>query len=310
MTAFRDITLAVATFNQAELLLQFIERFEILAPQGLMLILVDDGSNDSTPEVLRKLEQPGRIESLRIQHAGAAAARNTAIARCDTTWIAFTDTDCILDAEYFRVLLTLPVQFPEAAAVEGSVIPPHGPKPPLTHWLENANGGTFATANMLLKVAAARTLGGFDIGFPSNLREDTDFGLTLIARYGRVPFCSEWKVHHPYVRHAYWPSWRRAYRRQGDLVTAELRLYAKHADSYRKVRRLPDAHLTLHWWCRWHAPFYARTYWPWLRQRLAPNPVIAIKAVLLYSAACILALYEQACLNLHYRRYRNVKVIP
>lgn len=309
MNGLSEITLAVPTYNQADLLRAFIDRFEKRAPSGLLLLIVDDGSTDATGEILRLAQKPGHIESRRIHHAGAAAARNEAFAACQTPWLAFTDTDCILDADYFAVLATLPRRYADAIAVEGAIDSPAEPKKPLTHWLENANGGAYATANMLFKVEIARSEGGFDAGFPSNLREDTDFGLTLFERHGPIPFCREWKVHHPHVHRDFKSAWRRSMSRQGEIVIAETRLYAKHPQTYRRVRRFSNAHQTLNWWRKWHALFYARTLTPWLLHNLRQKPHHALSILWPWLKAITLALYEQACLNLQCLRRSKTRFI-
>jgi glycosyltransferase involved in cell wall biosynthesis len=55
------------------------------------LIVVDDGSTDSTP--LLGEEYRGRIDFIRIPHGGVSAARNAGIGRASAPWIAFLDSD-------------------------------------------------------------------------------------------------------------------------------------------------------------------------------------------------------------------------
>ena len=55
------------------------------------VIVVDDGSTDRTPEVLRSFGE--RITALRQNNAGAAVARNTAMQLAKGEFLAFLDAD-------------------------------------------------------------------------------------------------------------------------------------------------------------------------------------------------------------------------
>ncbi len=254
------ITLAVVTYNQAAWLAGFLARYRRFGVHAAPLLVVDDGSTDDTPRLLGEAEAelPLCLLVHRIAHGGSARARNQALRQCPTPWIAFSDTDCVLDAAYFRLLPEIPRRYAGFAAVEGAVVPPPGNKPPFTHSLFNPAGGTYATANMAFRVADALESGGFDEGFPENLREDADLALTLLESKGAIPFCPEWQVCHPHVPRRFWPALRQAWRRHDRMLRAEVRLYRKHPQAYGRLRHHADALATLRNWC-WH--------WSWLYVR-------------------------------------------
>lgn len=305
-----NLTLAVVTYNQAHLLEGFLARYLSHGATWVQLMVIDDGSNDATPELLHLSSMRSEITALRIEHGGAAKARNAALKACPTEWLAFTDTDCELDANYFRQLLRVPGLFPTAIAVEGAVLPPEGPKPPLTHWLENASGGVFATANLVMRPRLILALGGFDEAFPSNLREDTDLGLTLLDHHCDFPFFADLKVRHPFIPRNWRVSMLRAWRRQWDTMRAEARLHGKHLHSYRRVRRLESAAATLAWWRRRHLAFYAKQTWPWTEAQCATGFPAAVKALGRFGAALALAGWEQLCMNLHWLLSRKKLGLP
>jgi glycosyltransferase involved in cell wall biosynthesis len=56
------------------------------------LIVVDDGSTDRTPEIVREYDDP-RIESYQQENAGSAAARNTALKHSSGEYVAIIDAD-------------------------------------------------------------------------------------------------------------------------------------------------------------------------------------------------------------------------
>ncbi|MBQ6198625.1 MAG: glycosyltransferase [Bacteroidales bacterium] len=59
------------------------------------LVIVDDGSTDSTPDILSRFadENPAACQVIRQENAGAAAARNAAINNASGDYLAFIDAD-------------------------------------------------------------------------------------------------------------------------------------------------------------------------------------------------------------------------
>src|SRR5215203_336114 len=58
------------------------------------VIVVDDGSTDSTPQAIRRLEADPRVRGFRLPvNGGPSAARNKALDEARGEWIAFLDAD-------------------------------------------------------------------------------------------------------------------------------------------------------------------------------------------------------------------------
>jgi GT2 family glycosyltransferase len=248
-----DVSLALVTYNQAGLLRGFLDAYlREGGPAAAPLVVVDDGSDDGTPGILRGLPAAAGIRVHTLPHVSAAHARNHALRHSPTPWMAFSDTDCRLDRRYFETLPGIPARYPGAVAVEGAVISP-GPRPPFTHGLANPAGGTYATANMVFHAASVLALGGFDEGFPANLREDTDLALTILERAGAIPFCADLRVIHPHLPRPFGKSLACALGRQRLVIGAEIRLFEKHPALYRRVRHHPHVRGTLRAWCTSHA---------------------------------------------------------
>jgi O-antigen biosynthesis protein len=73
---------------------------------GWELIVVDDGSTDETPDVLRSIaEQDARITVLRIPPSGVSTARNTALERGRGRFVAFLDSDNTWVPHFLQVML-------------------------------------------------------------------------------------------------------------------------------------------------------------------------------------------------------------
>ncbi len=291
------ITLAIATYNQAPLLRGFLDNYLRHGSGRIPLIVVDDGSTDGTWELLASTAARVGIAIHRLAHVSAAHARNHALRVCATPWIAFSDTDCLLDAGYFATLAGVPARFPQAVAVEGAVRPAPGPKPPFTHSLHNPDGGTYATANMVFNVAQVLALGGFDEGFTVNFREDTDLALTIIDRRGPIPFCPDLVVEHPHIPRSFFPALRGAYTSQDRVVRAEIRLYQKHPGSYARVRHYPDARGTLLAWCRKYSALYLKECLRYLFATPGLSGTQRLRGLLPAGEAMIVALLEQLCIG-------------
>jgi glycosyltransferase involved in cell wall biosynthesis len=99
----RTVDVIIPAFNAAAYLRETIESVarQTLAPRSV--IVVDDGSSDSTLSVLEQLrtELPAgwlQIVSLEV-NVGVSAARNAGIARSSATYVAFLDSDDIWEAD-------------------------------------------------------------------------------------------------------------------------------------------------------------------------------------------------------------------
>jgi len=94
------ISVCVSTRNRAHLLPRLVDslKSQRLPPAEFEVVVVDDGSTDSTIDVLRRLATTSglRMTVLRNEHSrGAAAGRNRAWKQALGGLIAFTDDDCV-----------------------------------------------------------------------------------------------------------------------------------------------------------------------------------------------------------------------
>jgi len=91
------ISVVIPTYNRAYCLKRAI--YSVLAQNYdcIEIIVVDDGSNDDTPEVIHSIQKetadPMNLRYIHIEHAGVSTARNTGIQSADGEWIAFLDSD-------------------------------------------------------------------------------------------------------------------------------------------------------------------------------------------------------------------------
>ncbi|MGH9027246.1 MAG: glycosyltransferase family 2 protein [Acidimicrobiia bacterium] len=82
----------VPTFNRARLLPRAIQSVLDQRFDDFELIVVDDGSTDSTPDVVTRLSD-ARLHYLRQENQGLSVARNTGASAARGEWLAFLDDD-------------------------------------------------------------------------------------------------------------------------------------------------------------------------------------------------------------------------
>jgi glycosyltransferase involved in cell wall biosynthesis len=102
------ISVVIPTYNRAYCVGDAIESVLRQTFRDMELIVVDDGSTDETPDVLREFGD--KIRVIRQQNSGVSAARNAGILAAHGEWIAFLDSD---DEYYPDGLKLLFEPFPE-----------------------------------------------------------------------------------------------------------------------------------------------------------------------------------------------------
>jgi len=86
-----DISVIIATHNRAELVAAAIESVLAQTVPVREVIVVDDGSTDSTRKTLTSFGH--RIHAVFQENQGASAARNAAMRLAQSTWLAYLDDD-------------------------------------------------------------------------------------------------------------------------------------------------------------------------------------------------------------------------
>lgn len=169
-----EVTVLVATRNRAQFLPDALNTALGQEDVELELIVVDDGSEDETPELLAGVADP-RLRVIRLDRSGGMAeARNAGIAAARGAWIALLDDDDLwapwklrrqLDAAreagatwvYCGILLVSP---------EGDVVRMWGPPDPATVLPEllRRNVVQASASALLVDTARLRAVGGIEDG--------------------------------------------------------------------------------------------------------------------------------------------------
>lgn len=86
-----NITVVIPTFNRAGQILGALDSVRAQTLQPFEVIVIDDGSIDSTEEVLGPFMK--EIRYIKTENRGVSAARNRGILEATGGWIAFLDSD-------------------------------------------------------------------------------------------------------------------------------------------------------------------------------------------------------------------------
>lgn len=114
------ISVIVPVYNVEKYLIKCVESIENQTYTDFEVILVDDGSADSSPKICDALvEKYGNIKVIHQTNAGASTARNRGIDEAEGKYIVFCDSDDCLAAEMLEKLMLAKEQYPEALPVCG-----------------------------------------------------------------------------------------------------------------------------------------------------------------------------------------------
>lgn len=193
-----QVAVVVATYSRAHLLPRLVAAIERQDnPPRFELVVVDDGSSDTTWEVLQRLaaSSPISIRPVRVErNRGPAAARNQGWRTSQADLIAFTDDDCAPEPDWLREL-TEGLRTAEVA--QGRTIPDPeeiAQMGPFSRSLSiGAEDGFYQTCNVGYRRTTLERAGGFDEAFRFPAGEDTDLawraraaGATTCFRNGAV----------------------------------------------------------------------------------------------------------------------------
>jgi mycofactocin system glycosyltransferase len=201
-------------------------------PEGVQVVVVDDGSKDASADVARRL---GATVVRHQSPQGPAAARNAGLAAVTTPYVAFVDADVTGDSGWLAALLP---QLSQAdVALVGpriTALDPHDPHPlaryeaavsPLDRGPDAAvveprgRVDYLPSAALLGRVEALRGLGGFDTSL--HLGEDVDLCHRLHDAGWQVRYDPAASVQHDH--RTSWAAWlkRRAAYASAAPVVAE-----------------------------------------------------------------------------------------
>jgi glycosyltransferase involved in cell wall biosynthesis len=192
------ISVVIPAFNSRVTIARALRSTLTQDPSPLEVIVVDDGSDDGTPDVAQSFGEP--IKVIRREHKGAASARNSGAEEASGDIIAFLDADDYWYPHKFRSQLPLFDDL-EVVAV-GSAMHYRDPHGRLLGTLgeafrqddlRRAQIMPFQTSSVLVRRQVFNTIRGFDLRldeFAGGQAEDLDL-LSRMTDHGWVSYLSE-----------------------------------------------------------------------------------------------------------------------
>jgi GT2 family glycosyltransferase len=185
-----DVSVVVPTYNRANAIALTLQHLagQSLPPGRFEVFVVDDGSTDSTAQVVTGREIPFDLTYVQQQNRGAAAARNLGVQETDSELILFLDSDVVPDVRLLETHVTAH-QDPDKQLIVGRVKPwPRADTP----WHERIVDSESATmdygqqeralpffmalgGNFSVTREAFQCIGGYDESFPAAGCEETEF---------------------------------------------------------------------------------------------------------------------------------------
>jgi glycosyltransferase involved in cell wall biosynthesis len=141
-TEIPQLSVIMSTYNRGEVLHDAVRSVLAQRPAitpAFELIVVDNNSTDSTPEIVRRFASvDGRVRYLFEPRQGLSYARNAGIREARAQLIAFTDDDVRAEPDWVEAILRAFREHPEADMVGGRVLPVWPAPPPVwltrDHW--------------------------------------------------------------------------------------------------------------------------------------------------------------------------------
>lgn len=100
-----SISVIVPVYNVAPWLKECLDSVLNQTFRDMEIIIVDDGSTDSSPEIIKEyVEKDGRIIAIRKENGGLGSARNAALKIAKGEYIAFLDSDDKIHPETYTKL--------------------------------------------------------------------------------------------------------------------------------------------------------------------------------------------------------------
>jgi len=165
------VSVVVCTFNGARTLRDCLEGLSRLAYPNYEVIVVVDGSTDSTWAIAAEYN----CRVIRTENRGLASARNTGLKEAAGEFVAYIDDDAWPDPHWLHYLVET-FQCTDHAGVGGPNLPPPGDGP-IADCVANAPGGPVHVlladqvaehipgCNMAFRRSCLEAIGGFDLQF-------------------------------------------------------------------------------------------------------------------------------------------------
>ncbi len=188
------VSVIMPAYNAADCIRASVESVLRQSYRNLELLVIDDGSQDATADVLGGiLSEDSRVRLIRQENQGVSGARNTGLEQAKGTWIAFLDADDFWKEDFLEQVYHAAEKsrsdFVYARTMEKfmdgreAVV---GPQPSVAGTLENFlhfTGELRLTFHISAVLIRRQIIDDYGIRFPVGIKqsEDTAFFIELLS---------------------------------------------------------------------------------------------------------------------------------
>lgn len=205
------ISIVVPSYNGANKVGRLIDSLKVQTFKDFELIVVVDGSTDSTIEKINSMEINHPVEILFQKNSGRSASRNNGVNKAKGDLICFFDDDIILEKNCLQRHYDYHSEFPGSIIVGPTIEDPKSKNTDFQKYKCNINRETiqvlsqitepmrmdnlFVTAaNLSMSKKTFFEVGGFDERLPDS--EDYEFGFRALTKKHKIYFRSDVLVNH------------------------------------------------------------------------------------------------------------------
>ena len=100
------LSVIIPIYNSQSSIKKCVESVMSQGVEDLEVLLIDDGSKDSSLDICKQLAQKDtRVKVFSKENGGAASARNLGLEKCRGDYVCFVDSDDYLESNYLTILL-------------------------------------------------------------------------------------------------------------------------------------------------------------------------------------------------------------
>ena len=185
------VSVIIPTFNRAQYIAETIKSVLNQTDNDFEIIVVDDGSNDNTREVLKAFIN--KIKYIYKENAGAASARNVGIKNAQGKYIVFLDSDDLFLPKKLEIQVPILDKYPEIDFVYSDVFyfKEKNKRPILMRSIRPASDGrilkklfmntSITSSSVIFRKVCFEKAGLFDESL--RLNEDTDMLFRIAIHY-------------------------------------------------------------------------------------------------------------------------------
>lgn len=196
------ISVVIPTYNRKDKLMKVLNAFCRQSFDDFEVVIVDDGSNDGTGDMISKINLPFKIKYLFQHNKGPAAARNLGISHTQGDIIFFTGDDIISSSNLLSEHIKKHnVEDKKIAVLGYTKWLPQIKMTPFRRYISNyhfayssikdennVDWGLFYTSNISVHKSFLESVGLFDEDFPYAAYEDTELSYRLVRQGLKIIF--------------------------------------------------------------------------------------------------------------------------